>query len=265
MIADAFDFVPDLIHARQRTGLLLVGLDFDGTLAPIVPVPDEAALPDATRPLLHALAGRSDTRVAIVSGRGLDDLRTRIDAPGLFFAGNHGLEIDGPGVRRVHDDAQAARPGLARAVAELHTALHGVPGVIVEDKGLTASVHFRMVDDADTAERIRQHVHETCARHPNLRATDGKKVVEIRPDVDWNKGRAFEFLRQVVGSGATAAPALFIGDDRTDEDAFRVVGRDGWSIVVGDPPGHDSIARGRLASTDAVADFLRQLLRSSVD
>jgi trehalose 6-phosphate phosphatase len=257
---DAIALVPDLRQARAAAGHMLLGLDFDGTLAPIVPIPDDAGLPAATQSLLEALAARADTRVAVLSGRGLRDLAARLGIAGVYYAGNHGLEIEGPGVHRIHAEAVAAAGALARVVATLEQRFGGEPGVIVEDKGLTASVHYRLVDDPGEAARIRDGVHACSAREPRLRATDGKKVVEIRPDVDWHKGRALGFLRATLTADYPAAPTVFIGDDRTDEDAFRELGDEGWSIIVGDPPPADTAARAVLPDTRAVAEFLRRLL-----
>jgi trehalose 6-phosphate phosphatase len=259
MIPDALQLLAALRTARDRAGLMLVGLDFDGTLAPIVRRPDDAALPAATEPLLRALAARSDTHVALVSGRSLHDLRRRVGIDGVYYAGNHGLEIEGPGVARVHPDAEAAVARLGRMARLLEQRLGDRPGVIVEDKGLTLSVHYRMVDDDGDAARVRADVHAVCAGARGLRLTEGKKVVEVRPDVDWHKGRALRFLRETLVPPGSGAPTLFIGDDRTDEDAFREVGDDGCAIVVGDSPPADTAATAALASVAAVADFLAGL------
>jgi trehalose 6-phosphate phosphatase len=258
MLPDAHSLLPRLTAARAAAGLMLAGLDFDGTLAPIVSRPDDAALPRATRPLLLELAGRGDTRVALVSGRSLADLRQRVAIDDVYYAGNHGLEIEGPGVRRVHAEAEAALPGLARVARLLAQHLGGMHGVIVEDKGLTLSVHYRMVADAREEARVRDSVHELCSGAAGLRLTEGKKVVEVRPDVDWHKGRALGFLRETLLAGHEGAPTLFIGDDRTDEDAFREVGEGGCGIVVGTPP-PDTAAHASLADVTAVARFLQQL------
>lgn len=260
MLQSALSLVPAIRQARAAAGSLLLGLDFDGTLAPIVPLPDDAALPAATRPLLQALVGRKDTSVAMISGRGLADLARRVELPGVFYAGNHGLEIEGPGVQRVHQEAERARGHLAELVRTLEERLPRLPGVIVEDKGLTVSVHYRLVDDEQQAAAIRRIVHDSCGAVDGMRASDGKKVVEIRPDVDWHKGRALGFLRDTLGARGDGHPVLFIGDDRTDEDAFQELGDEGWSIVVGDPPPAGTAARAALASTSEVAEFLRGLL-----
>jgi trehalose 6-phosphate phosphatase len=259
MIPDALLMVRDVCAARAAAGSMLLGLDFDGTLAPIVPRPDDATLPPATRTLLGRLAARGDTQVALISGRGLEDLAGRVGLAGLFYAGNHGLEIEGPNVRRVHDAAAAARARLGEVARRLAAELGAVDGAIVEDKGLTLSVHYRMVPDAAAAARVREAAHAACAADPALRVSDGRKVVEIRPAVDWHKGRALAFLRETLTADAPGAPVLFVGDDRTDEDAFRVLGDDGWGIVVGDPPPADTAARAMLRSTDEVIEFLRRL------
>jgi trehalose 6-phosphate phosphatase len=260
MLQDALELVDQLRTARAAAGLVLLGLDFDGTLAPIVPRPEDAALPAALRPLLHALAARPDTVIALVSGRGLRDLADRVAMPDIYYAGNHGLEIEGPGVHRVHEAARAAADLMAATARRLETELAAVAGVIVEDKGLTLSVHYRLVGDDATAGRVRDVVRACTAGAAGIRITHGKKVVEIRPDVDWHKGRALDFLRASLTADHPGAPTVFVGDDRTDEDAFRAVGDDGWGIIVGDPPPPDTAARAALPSTAAVAEFLRRLL-----
>jgi trehalose 6-phosphate phosphatase len=259
MAADAMDRIDVLHAARAEAGSLLLGLDFDGTLAPIVPRPEHAALLPASRNALDRLAARGDTHIALVSGRSLDDLRRRVVLERVYYAGNHGLEIEGPDVHRVHEDAEAARGTLQTLVHDLERTLKPIEGVIVEDKGLTLSVHFRMVHDEAEEARVRESVHAVADDLTGIRLTDGKKVVEIRPDVDWHKGRAFRFLRDTLEERFGRAPAIFIGDDRTDEDAFRELGSTDCSIIVGDPPQHESIAQACLRSPDDVAKFLSRL------
>lgn len=258
MLPDGNTLTDTIRSARQQAGRMLLGLDFDGTLAPIVPRPEDAAMPPGTRAVLEDLASRADTLVALVSGRGLEDLRQRVGVDTAFYAGNHGLEIDGPGVHRLHPGAADAADTLAALAADLCRGLEDIAGVIVEDKGLTLSVHYRMVADAADAAAVEETVRRTCEGVPGVRLTRGKKVVEVRPDVDWHKGRALAFLRDTLLPGEAAAPALFIGDDRTDEDAFRMVGDAGFAIFVGTPPA-TTAAHAALASTDEVAEFLRAL------
>jgi trehalose 6-phosphate phosphatase len=259
MAPDAMDRIDVLRAARAAAGMLLLGLDFDGTLAPIVPRPEDAALLPAARAALDLISARSDTHIALVSGRSLEDLRSRVVIDRVYYAGNHGLEIEGPGVHRLHEDAVSARATLEQLAHDLGRTLHAMDGVIVEDKILTLSVHFRLVTDEAQALRVREEVRACARQYGDVRLTDGRKVVEIRPDVDWNKGRAFRFLRDTLEDRFGRGPAVFIGDDRTDEDAFRELGSTDCSIVVGDPPQHHSVAQAVLRSPEDVAQFLRLL------
>lgn len=238
---------------------MLLALDFDGTLAPIVPQPEDAAILEAARAAVAALAARADTRVAIVSGRSLADVRARIGIDAIYYAGNHGLEIEGPGLNRVQEEAERARPALAECARRLAALERAHEGVILEDKRLSLSLHYRKVRDDAEAEHIVHRVHALCAGVDGVRLTDGKKVVEVRPDVDWDKGRATLFLLDTLLGDSPRAPVVFIGDDRTDEDAFRALGSRGEGVIVADPPPDETAAMAWLRSTADVANLLELL------
>ena len=238
---------------------MLVALDFDGTLAPIVERPEDAALLPRLRAPLDRLVDRADTIGAIVSGRGLTDVRDRVALESIYYAGNHGFEIEGPGVDRVHPEAESARPSLERCVESLEAALADEPGTEIEDKRWTLSIHYRRAEREGAGDRVRSAIREHC-QQPGLRVTEGKKVFEIRPDVDWDKGRATEFLLDVVTREVEGPlPAIFIGDDRTDEDAFAVVRDLGGGIVVGDPPPDDTVAVAWLRGPEEVASLIERM------
>jgi trehalose-phosphatase len=256
----ATTLLPDILARRQAAGGMLVALDFDGTLSPIVARPEDATLLEEAGAPLRRLVSRSDTVVAIVSGRGLADVRDRVDLDGVFYAGNHGFEIEGPGVDRVHPAAAEARPKLERCIEGLESALSDEPGTQIEDKQWTLSLHYRRAERPGAEARVRAAIDVHC-RRPGLRVSEGKKVFEVRPDVDWHKGRATEFLLDVVEreTGTAGLPAIFVGDDRTDEDAFAVVRERGGGIVVGDPPPADSRAVGWLRDPTEVASLIQEL------
>lgn len=241
--------------ARARRGAMLVALDFDGTLAPIVPHADQAAPPAPTRRAVEALARRGDTAVAVISGRALEDAMRRLPVAGLAWAGNHGLEIRAPGFERVHPEARAAADALAACHGEIAMAIEGVPGAWVEDKGLTLSVHYRETP-ASLHRRVREAVHAAAAGRDSLRVTEGKCVVEVRPAVDWNKGRALLWILEALGL-PEGAPVLYLGDDRTDEDAFAALRGRGVGILVGEA--RPSAARYRVTSPAAVTALLERL------
>jgi trehalose 6-phosphate phosphatase len=237
-IPHATERVPHWIEARRRTGRLVLLLDFDGTLAPI------AARPELARPLpaplraIDRLRGRRGVDLGVVSGRALGDVRDLVGIRGIIYAGNHGMEIDGPGFRMLHPDAEAARPTLERAAHMLERGLQDIAGAWVEDKGLTLSVHYRQVRAAEHA-RVRAAVKEAVGGLITLWPTEGKMVIEIRPRVDWHKGRAVEFLLDRLRP-PDGAPVLYVGDDLTDEDAFAAVrdwsGGSGDGVLVADTP-----------------------------
>lgn len=239
---------------------MLVALDFDGTLAPIAGHPAEVVFPAASREALERLAARPDTDVAVVSGRSLEDTRARVGLPGLYYAGNHGMEIEGPGIQEVHSGAAAARSRIAACAASVREWADRMEGVVLEDKGLTLSVHYRLVRDPAVAEEVQRRVRERCGAEPGLRITGGKQVIEVRPDVPWDKGRAVRFLLDALEAPGTALlPAIFIGDDATDEDAFRALRGRGDGVVVASPAPAETAATAWVASVAEVAALLNAL------
>lgn len=261
-LTHASELTADWSHARARAGRMLVALDFDGTLAPIVSRPEDATMLLASRDPLRRLASRPDTDVAIVSGRGLADARERVGLADLYYAGNHGLEIEGPGVSRVNETALAARPRLEQRIAEVRSRFADVDGLEVEDKVLSASVHFRRVSDPAQRDEIARAVHRLCDGDPLLRTVDGKMIVEIRPAVEWDKGHATRFLLETLrGDGDAELPTLFVGDDVTDEDAFRVVRDHGSGVLVAPEP-RETLASAWLRSPEEVAELLSALADS---
>ena len=249
-------------------GVLLL-LDYDGTLAPIAPRPELAVLPAAARRVLADLSVHPRFRPGIISGRGLSDLRERVDVPGIIYAGNHGLEIIGAGEDFVHPQAAGLRPTLARVGSELQSRLAGYPGVLVEDKGLTLSVHYRQTDTALVPPVERTFDDVVSAAPVGLKVTRGKMVLEVRPDVAWGKGNAIAKLMEgytegyirgyEAGNGVSPLP-VFFGDDLTDEDGFEVVQAvNGIAVFVG-PARQPTKAAYRVDSPAEVSAALQLML-----
>ena len=171
----------------------------------------------------------------MVSGRGLEDLEERAAVPGLIYAGNHGLEIRGPGLDFVHPGATAAADALGRVKLALDGELSGVPGAQVEHKGLSLTVHYRNVpaELAGMVENVATTAAASFVERGELRITRGKMVVEVRPGVEWDKGKAIVRIRE---SFPGAPYPVYFGDDRTDEDGFRAVqDLGGLAVFVGEP------------------------------
>ena len=255
----ALERVSGWADAWRASGHLVLLLDFDGTLAPIVDRPEMAEMPERTRRALERLMAMDGVTVAVVSGRGLADVRARAAIPNIAYAGNHGMEIEGAGLHSIHPQAAAARPHLQEVAARIEADLEGIDGAFLEDKGLTLSIHYRMAPDH--AEEVREIVLEAAGGRPELTVTEGKMVLEVRPRVEWDKGRAVLFLLEQMRPPADA-PILYLGDDRTDEDAFRAL--HGWSpaaegVLVAHPPPAESAASSVLGDPAEVGALFEAL------
>ncbi|MGI9626807.1 MAG: trehalose-phosphatase [Longimicrobiales bacterium] len=252
---DQLSLVTDAVNDRT----LLLFLDFDGTLAPIVNAPGDAALDPEVRRTLETLVSR--TPVAILSGRDRADVQARVGVQDIVYAGSHGLDIRGPGL--VHQVGLEALPALDRARARLDRSLTTIEGTEVEPKKFGLAVHYRRMD-GQWLDHLEALVAEVAGEEPSLRVVRGKKVVELRPDVDWDKGSALTWLAtRLPTAGRGSGLRLYIGDDVTDEDAFRAVGAEGVSIVVrGEDDTRMSRARFSLADPGDVAYFLSRLADS---
>jgi alpha,alpha-trehalose-phosphate synthase [UDP-forming]/trehalose-phosphatase len=234
-----FDHAAELRETMAHKKLLLF-LDYDGTLAPLAESPDKALMPDDVRRLLAVIKARCP--VAIISGRGLRDLRERVGIEGVTYAGNHGAEIWDGEQTVLCPGSAGSRSALRELLEELRAALTAIPGALIEDKGLTASVHFRQVD----SNRLGDFFHLfnlTAKKHEGLfRIVSGKKVFEIRPLHAWNKGDAVSWIRNAAGGERIP---VYVGDDVTDEDAFRAVKGAGISVSVGECQGADYSLKGQ--------------------
>jgi trehalose-phosphatase len=211
-----------VIEARLHGSPFALLLDIDGTLAPIAPRPESATVPSDTRQVLSDLVYEPDVRVVVISGRGADDARRLVDVPGAWVIGNHGIEVAAPGQPAVARDAVAGYAGaIAEAAARALLVADQTPGVLVENKKWTLSVHYRLADPGivpSLSARI-----AAIAKDLGLAMTGGKEVFELRPPVEIDKGTAAILLAEELGALADTASILCAGDDRTDEDMFRAL------------------------------------------
>jgi trehalose 6-phosphate phosphatase len=211
----------------RRSSRLLVATDFDGTLCPIANSPAYVYPSPATLEVLRRMESCDRITLAVISGRALADLSVRLPLRAVL-AGNHGLEIQGGGIEFEHPGARAMRPSLAELCADLTPLVQQWPGAWVEDKNLSATVHYRAIE-ARAVSSMLVAVRRAAARYGArfaLRA--GNKALEIRPKVSWGKGSALNLIREQLGPfDATIA----IGDDRSDETMF--LAGDAVSVKVG--------------------------------
>jgi len=255
------------LQLRDARHILLL-TDYDGTLTPIVERPELANLTESTRLVVEALARLYKFRVGVISGRALADLKDKVGIRGIIYAGNHGMEIEGPGISFVNPLAEEFRPILRIVHYVLSRTLGRIRGVIVEDKGLSLSVHYRLVEE-DKTEEVKntfQRIAGGAQVLGKIRITSGKKVYEVRPAVAWDKGKAIKLLMKRYSKGGRKSGLLpiYLGDDLTDEDGFRVIENygKGLSVFVGEK-GQHSAARYFLKSPVEVAAFLGILLEQA--
>jgi trehalose 6-phosphate phosphatase len=241
---------------------VLLCLDFDGTLAPHVDDPDAATLTADNRRVLETLCQQSALDIAIVSGRALADVKDRVGIDALTYAGNHGLESDvwtESEESTVHPRVKRYRSTIDQICAELETQLT-VPGCHIENKDVTATVHYRNADiEPDEIEERVASVVEQIGEE-SIQLVPGTEIVEIRPAIEWDKGHAVQqFEKRYQGEYLT----IYIGDDTTDEDAFRAIEPDGISIYVGTDGETD--ATYYVPDVDGVTEFLEWLTETGGD
>lgn len=218
----------DEVVKRFQNRKLILFLDFDGTIAPIADTPDHVVVPSRVRFALQRIAGLAP--LAVVSGRSLGDLRERVGINGISYAGNHGAEISIENTVARSAEADKTTALLQRFLEALRTDMGSIPGILIEDKGVTASVHFRKVDPLREGDILRMFWSIARDYGGEFRVTTGKKVLEIRPQNTWNKGDA---VKRILGHYGGDMLPLYVGDDTTDEDAFRALKECGISISIG--------------------------------
>ena len=238
-------------------GRVLLMTDYDGTLTPIVGDPAEAWLPESVRRDLQALAHSAQCRVALISGRDLEDLRTRAPLAGTIYAGCHGLEIAGPDFSFCHPEAEAKRPVLERVSGALRARAPGIKGMRVEPKRLAVAVHYRHVP-VEARHELREEIARTVRQAgTGLSIFQGVKVIEVLPQVNWNKGACAMWIHDWARRTLTA-PILtvYLGDDWTDEQAFEALTGLGVTVRVGAKPQTSSPAGYRFDDVATVHQLL---------
>lgn len=245
------------IRSQVSGKKLAVFLDYDGTLTPIVEDPARAILSEEMRSTVSALAGLCT--VAIISGRDLPDVRQHVGIDSVFYAGSHGFDLAGPDDwRSEYEGGSQFLPHLDEAEKDLVENLN-IPGARVERKRFAIAVHYRQAQDEDVP-AVERLVDRVLEDHPALRKTGGKKIFELRPDIEWDKGKALLWLLAELNLDASDVIPFYIGDDVTDEDAFRAIRDRGVGILVIDDQS-ETEAGYILESPAQVKDFLELIVK----
>ncbi len=226
-----FNQIGKILARLQSAERLFFFFDYDGTLTPIVSHPEKANLSREQKMLLTTFKNSPKCLLAIVSGRSLQDIKSRVGLEGIYYVGNHGLEIFGPGCDINHLSKEEFVPELKKIQDRLKDRFKGVEGLLFEDKGCILALHYRNVSPEWVSPiliTLKQEVRDSSFP---LCLSFGKMVFEIRPNIHVNKGTAVLELLNQIPQGKVFP--IYVGDDQTDEDAFRVLHRKGITILVG--------------------------------
>jgi len=248
----------EVLGRRRDKRQLVLFLDFDGTLTPIVAHPDHAVLDEDMRRAVERLAGLYP--VYIISGRGRDEVCRLVGVEGAHFVGSHGFDmLDSlPGLdRELLDEAV---PELEASAKELEHWLDYIDGILIERKKYSFALHYRRVDSRDL-QQIHAAAEDVMERYGAVTTKRGKKVIEFVPDIPWDKGRCVQALLARIEdeTGGSEWFAVYIGDDLTDEDAFRALEGAAALTVLIAAEARDSAAGYRLPDSDAVRAFLQHI------
>jgi len=247
---------------------IILFLDYDGTLTPITQSPSQAALSQENRELIEHLVKIPLYQVVVISGRTLAEVKRMVGVEGVLYIGNHGWEIEGSAMHFESLIPVQVSSMMEKIKYELITQLCDIQGAFVEDKGVTLSVHYRMVaqDKEFLVRRIFEHICMPYRRQNMIKVHAGKKVLELRPPVEWDKGKAALWLlrKQEILKGKGNVLPVYIGDDTTDEDAFEALKNKGITALVG-APRKFSAARYYLAGPQEVTELLKHLLNGAYE
>ncbi|XP_066370551.1 probable trehalose-phosphate phosphatase 4 [Miscanthus floridulus] len=224
----------DQIAAAAKGKRIVMFMDYDGTLSPIVTDPDMAFMSPEMRAAVRNVAKHFPT--AIVTGRCIEKVCCFVGLPELYYAGSHGMDIKGPSSKEDNtvllQPAREFLPVIDKAYRAMEEKTKDTPGARVENNKFCLSVHFRCVDEKSWSS-LADKVKAVLRDFPELKLNEGRKVLEIRPSIMWDKGKAVEFLLKSLGfDDRTNVLPVYIGDDRTDEDAFKVLRERGQGIGI---------------------------------
>lgn len=231
--------------------------DYDGTLTPIVERPDLARISPEMKEMIRQISLKY--KLAIVSGREKGNLQTLINIPEIFYVGNHGLDIIGPNISMIHPEIKRFLPVIQNISKNLDKSLSHIPGVIVEKKKMSTAVHYRQASKEDLPELTLLLKQILKDNRENVRLLKGKKVVEFLPNIEWDKGKAVLWILNTLGLDWSEYKIFYLGDDTTDEDAFRILRTRGTSILIAGKA-KKSAADFRLSSPEEVKSWIRNFL-----
>lgn len=264
IVKSAISQLPNALDRLKEIKTMMNGrkpalfLDYDGTLSPIVDNPQNAILPEETKAILKELS--AFVPVIILSGRDRQDVAQKVGLERLVYGGSHGYDIAGvPLGDKQYQGSEKVFPALSEAEQHLREQFKGIKGVEVERKRYAIAVHYRNVPE-DKIQIIKDVVGQEVDRQEMLKKAGGKKILELKPAVDWHKGKALLWLLDSMNLQSEQYLPIFIGDDITDEDALVAIAGKGIGIIVGSHGGNTA-ASYKFEHLEEVVAFLKQILK----
>lgn len=258
-----FDHIQNVNELFKTHTKIILLTDYDGTLTPIREHPDLAVLSEEVHHILENICCNKTFFLGIITGRSLRQIKRLVNIPKILYAANHGIELEGPGIRFSSSEAKKARYNLWHIYMRLLKSLHHIEGVYLEDKGYTVSLHYRMVKKAKDVEFIMKtltNITKPYLERKALSMSTGKMVHEIRPPVTWNKATTIQWLLTnyfPLEFGENAI-LIYLGDDKADIEVFDSLKGKGLTIFVGNPS-DTSAANYYVNSPEEVKAFLEHL------
>jgi trehalose 6-phosphate phosphatase len=235
---------------------LVFFLNYDGTLTPIVDTPNAVELDPEIKDILEQLSAKHI--VSIVSGRDPEEVKRMVGIENIIYAGNHGFDILGERFSMIQNKGKRITPIIHAITIKLKSELKNIPGIVFEEKKFNIAIHYRHIDDKNF-DLVRDTIEKTVCEYKSLRLMCGKKVFEILPNVDWGKGSAIRWIMKTKRVTWSKASVFYIGDDVTDEFAFRTIRTRGTAIVVSKAD-NESAAHYRVHDTNEVKQLLKKVL-----
>ena len=261
-VFDHIQTINELLRAHKKIILLT---DFDGTLTPIREHPDLAILPEEVRQILIKISNNKMFFLGIITGRSLRQIKKLVNIQKILYAANHGIELEGPGIRITSPEAKKARCILWHIYMRLFNSLSHIEGIYLEDKGLTISLHYRLVEktrDVEFITKTLSSIIKPYSERKTLSLSTGKMVYEIRPPVKWNKATTIQWLLTnyfPLNFGEDAL-LIYLGDDKADIEVFNALKGKELTIFVGSPS-DTTVADYFVHSPEEVKTFLEHLYK----
>jgi len=230
-----FDYRREIKEKLSSNQKIILLMDYDGTLTPIVKRPELAVLDQETREIIKNLSKNRRFRVGVISGRTLRDVKRLVGLKNLYYAGNHGLEASGPGFHYIHPGMEETVYVMRAVAYKLNNSAKCLKGIVVENKVYSVSFHYRMMSPSKRRQAIRLFMDAVrpYLRGRGFRVFKNKMVLELMPDAGFGKGDIAIRIVDAASGGGKGVGVVYVGDDNTDEDAFKALRKAGITVVVG--------------------------------